>query len=138
MTVLKLKTKIDKLFKQEEAGESLPESIKLIQESAKETLESLARPTIKDEKWKYTNTRWLEDNVWELPSRYDSYEREELGLEEKANQLIFVDGVFQSELSNAPLEGISIKPLEEAFRNEVTSSEKEEFFPLMNKAFLKE
>ena len=138
MTVLKLKTKIDKLFKKEEAGESLSEPIRLIQDESKKALEDLGRPTIKDENWKYTSTRWLENSVWEIPSHSDSYDREELDLEEKANQLVFVDGAFQGELSNVPFEGISIKPLEEAFQGNAVSFEEKEFFPLMNKAFLRE
>lgn len=97
--------------------------IHAIRRKAIEALESVSFPTRRDEDWKYTSLTRLLDPEYRAgaPVALTVRQAEAFSIKElNAHQLVFVNGFFNSELSdlkNLP-EGLVIMPIEEAMRHE--------------------
>lgn len=76
-------------------------------------------PTAKNEEWKYTRISSLFDNEYTIADRNSTLtaagiEAARLPGYEKANELVFVNGVFAKDLSVIRSKGLTVLPLEEA------------------------
>jgi Fe-S cluster assembly protein SufD len=95
-----------------------------IRKAAFQSFDKLGIPTVRHEEWKYTRISSLFNKDYQLsvtppatvlltdlqPFRLPGYQ--------DANELVFVNGIFASELSNIRSAGITVQPLEEAASNQ--------------------
>lgn len=135
-------------LKNEEVFSEDTSSLASFRKEASRELETLSRPNLKTETWKYTSTRWLEESDWSFSPSTDfdlSYLLE--ASEEKRNRLVFLDGVLREDLSFLEAQGVSVSSLEEVAEKKPEllkelscqfSSEEKKYFPLLNESFLKE
>lgn len=147
MTILELKTNLDKIFKTSPEVSVESSSLISLRKEAKEALGKVKRPNLKHENWKYTSTRWLESTSWEVSPRGDPERASIPELSKNKSRLVFFDGVFSPKDSSYPKSLISITSLEKASQknpdflsecHKKFEGEKKEFFPLLSEAFLKE
>lgn len=123
------------LFKESTPSE---DSLQSLRKEARKKLSQIERPGIKHEAWKYSKTRWLEENSWTVATNFEA----ELP-EANHQRLVFFDGVFSQEQSHFDETALSVSPLKENLHQvkaiqEKFSSESSEFFPLLNESFLSE
>jgi len=96
-----------------------------IEQSAYNTFSSLGVPTVKHEEWKYTRigsvlNKEYAFNPEAIASAFSSAELEPLRLpgHERANELVFVNGLYSDRLSTIRSNELTVLSLEEAAKNE--------------------
>ena len=110
--------------------EELPpreDALRPLREDALSRFRKLGLPTRKQEDWKYTSVRPIEQTAFRLPGAREPMSKEQAdaqavpGLE--AHRLVFVNGRFAEELSSpgALPEGVQLRSLSEAAADEATS-----------------
>lgn len=113
------KTIYDNDFKESIARAGQPDWLKEIRREAFARFTESGFPTVRDEEWKYTNTKDIASASWPVLSP----EIETLAVAtdileeiEGSNKIVFVDGVFRSDLS-ATAKNVYAKPFAESYED---------------------
>ena len=89
----------------DERRQNLPQdSITPLRTKAHEAMASMGWPSMRDEAWRYTNTREIATTAFVSPSPDESMDSNRLApylLEESMPRMVFVDGIFNTDLSTA-------------------------------------
>jgi Fe-S cluster assembly protein SufD len=89
-----------------------------IRQEAFSVLSKVGIPTARHEEWKYTRIGGLFNKEYQFPvtAKFSTEELNPLRLpgHEKANEIVFVNGLFSSSLSSIRSNGLVLIPLEEA------------------------
>jgi Fe-S cluster assembly protein SufD len=99
-----------------------PDWLNDIREEGFSRFETIGFPTRKDEEWKYTSVKAIQDRSFQLaakPSELDLSRYHDF-LSPDFTELVFIDGVFSeshSRVSDLP-QGLTVKPLERAIAEE--------------------
>ncbi len=109
MAVAEETTYIQSLLNGQQPGAGLPAHISSLKESAREQIDALPFPTTKHEEWKYTSLKSLTKHNFVAPDAASAADQtdqvKKLFLEEaQKHRLVFVNGRFDSNLSN--IEGL--------------------------------
>jgi len=93
-----------------------------IRRNAIDAFTSLGVPTTRNEEWKYTRIGGIFNKDYQFDVRpvFTAKDLDEVRLpgHEQSNELVFVNGVFSSELSTIRSSGLAVLPLEQAAHNE--------------------
>jgi Fe-S cluster assembly protein SufD len=96
-----------------------------IEQNAFNTFNSLGIPTVKHEEWKYTRISGVFNKEYAFNPENVSYSIGQTDLDairfpgyEAANELVFINGLYSSQLSTIRSENLTVISLEEATRNE--------------------
>lgn len=92
-----------------------------IEQNAFSAFTTMGVPTVRNEEWKYTRIGSLFNKDYQMvtgnqPATLNNAEMQPLRLPgyEAANELVFVNGIFNKELSNLQSASLTVMPLEEA------------------------
>jgi Fe-S cluster assembly protein SufD len=96
-----------------------------IEQKAFNAFNTLGIPTVKNEEWKYTRIGGLFNKEYAFNPENLSTSLSEIDLDairfpgnEKANELVFINGLYSNELSTISSDNLTVISLEEATRNE--------------------
>ena len=111
-------------FNQYQAGNGTS-GLTTIRRNAFDTFNQMGIPTSRHEEWKYTRIGGVFNKEHQIPvseanTSISSADLDALRLpgHDRANELVFVNGLFSFSLSSIPSAGLVVLPLEEAARNE--------------------
>src|SRR6516164_9595433 len=111
-------------FDQLERGNDL-NGLGVVRRNAFSAFSKMGIPTTRHEEWKYTRISGLFNKEYQFPadkikSSITAVDLKPIRLpgHEQANQLVFINGLFSSQLSSIRSEELEILPLEEAARHE--------------------
>lgn len=131
-----------------EKFENKEDTLKNIRQKAIEVFREKGFPTQKDEAWKFTSLKAIEQTDFSLnfvPATITEQQAKAFFIQEDSHKIVFVDGVLSQELSDFQSDDFSVLPLNEVLKSDDFVNEyfnkqthKHDVFTALNTAFVKE